>query len=107
MSMWERVSGFFIESKPAVVLLVLLLVGGGLAFAPFDWDLGIPRSPVGVDAIPDIGESQQIVFLTEDPDVTDWARVEAITGDLSILEPTAAEVDVEVEAEVEQTIHVP
>ncbi|MEQ8842894.1 MAG: hypothetical protein RIB98_18090 [Acidimicrobiales bacterium] len=36
-------------------------------------------------------ESQQIVFLTEDADVTDWARVEAITGDLSILEPTAAD----------------
>lgn len=53
-------------------------------------------------------ESQQIVFLTEDPDVTDWARVEAITGDLSILEPTAAEADVEVDvdAEAEQTIHV-
>ncbi|NQT18830.1 MAG: efflux RND transporter permease subunit, partial [Planctomycetes bacterium] len=31
--------------------------------APFDWDLGgFPRSPVPVDAIPDIGENQQIVF---------------------------------------------
>lgn len=31
--------------------------------APFDWDLGgIPRDPVPVDAIPDIGENQQIVF---------------------------------------------
>lgn len=36
-------------------------------------------------------EGQQIVFLTEDRDVTDWARVEAITGDLSILEPTASD----------------
>lgn len=34
---------------------------------------------------------QQIVFLTEDSDVSDWARVEAMTGDLSILEPTPAE----------------
>jgi len=33
-------------------------------------------------------ENQQIVFLTEDSDVADWARVEAMTGDLSILEPT-------------------
>jgi len=31
--------------------------------------------------------SQQIVFMTEDHDVIEWARVEAITGDLSILEP--------------------
>jgi Cu(I)/Ag(I) efflux system membrane protein CusA/SilA len=31
--------------------------------APFDWNLGIiPRNPVPVDAIPDIGENQQIVF---------------------------------------------
>jgi Cu(I)/Ag(I) efflux system membrane protein CusA/SilA len=31
--------------------------------APFDWDIaGLPRDPVPVDAIPDIGENQQIVF---------------------------------------------
>ena len=31
--------------------------------APFDWNLGwLPRDPVPVDAIPDIGENQQIVF---------------------------------------------
>lgn len=40
-------------------------------------------------------EKQQIVFLTEDADVADWARVEAITGDLSILEPTASDDDAE------------
>ncbi|MEZ5245834.1 MAG: hypothetical protein R2707_12095 [Acidimicrobiales bacterium] len=44
-------------------------------------------------------ENQQIVFLTEDADVTDWARVEAITGDLSILEPTAADDPAEVAAD--------
>ncbi len=31
--------------------------------APFDWKLGnLPRDPIPVDAIPDIGENQQIVF---------------------------------------------
>ncbi len=40
-------------------------------------------------------ENQQIVFLTEDEDVTDWARVEAITGELSILEPTPADIESE------------
>ena len=50
-------------------------------------------------------ENQQIVFLTEDPDVTEWARVEAITGDLSILEPTAAD-DVETTPAAEETINV-
>jgi hypothetical protein len=29
----------------------------------------------------------QIVFLTEDEDVASWARLEAITGDLAIIEP--------------------
>ena len=33
-------------------------------------------------------DDQQIVFLTEDTQVTEWARVEAITGELAILEPS-------------------
>ena len=45
-------------------------------------------------------ETQQIVFLTEDVDVTDWARLEAMTGDLSILEPTPAEDTTETDATV-------
>jgi hypothetical protein len=49
-------------------------------------------------------EKQQIVFLTEDADVTDWARVEAITGDLSILEPTAA--DEVIDADAEETLRI-
>ncbi|OAV45263.1 efflux RND transporter permease subunit [Lewinella sp. 4G2] len=54
---------FFLENKLVVWLLLLLFVGWGLATAPFDFDLpGLPRDPVAVDAIPDIGENQQIVF---------------------------------------------
>lgn len=34
---------------------------------------------------------QQIVFLTEDEDVASWAKIEALTGDLSILEPSAVQ----------------
>jgi hypothetical protein len=30
----------------------------------------------------------QIIFLTEDEDVASWARLEALTGELAILEPT-------------------
>jgi len=34
----------------------------GIVFAPFNWNTGLfPRDPVPVDAIPDIGENQQIV----------------------------------------------
>lgn len=43
-------------------LLITLLVGWGLVTAPFDWNTGLPKDPVPVDAIPDIGENQQIVF---------------------------------------------
>ncbi|EID76127.1 acriflavin resistance protein [Imtechella halotolerans K1] len=48
------------------MLLLIGFVGWGLSTAPFNWDTGfLPKNPVPVDAIPDIGENQQIVF-------TDW-----------------------------------
>jgi hypothetical protein len=31
---------------------------------------------------------QQVVYLTDDPDVAEWGRVEALTGSMSIVEPT-------------------
>ncbi len=61
--MLERMIRFCLENKLIVSLLVLGVVGWGALVAPFDWDLGpFPRAPVPVDAIPDIGENQQIVF---------------------------------------------
>ncbi|MDW3651853.1 MAG: efflux RND transporter permease subunit [Bacteroidia bacterium] len=54
---------FFLENKLVAWLLLLVFVGWGLATAPFDFGIGnLPRDPVAVDAIPDIGENQQIVF---------------------------------------------
>jgi len=63
-SAWkDRFLYFFLREKVIVTLLVLLTVGWGCLVAPFDWQLGGPlRDPVPVDAIPDIGENQQIVF---------------------------------------------
>ncbi|MCJ7545091.1 MAG: efflux RND transporter permease subunit, partial [Phycisphaerae bacterium] len=61
-----RLIRFCLTNKLVVVLLVAFVVFWGLRVAPFDWDLGpLPRAPVPTDAIPDIGENQQIVF-------TDW-----------------------------------
>jgi len=58
-----RFMAFCQGRKLIVFLLAGLLVFCGLAVAPFDWTLpGLFRSPVPVDAIPDIGENQQIVF---------------------------------------------
>jgi Cu(I)/Ag(I) efflux system membrane protein CusA/SilA len=59
----DHVIGFFLEQKLVVVLLVLLVVGLGIAVAPFNWNIDwLPRDPVPVDAIPNLGENQQIVF---------------------------------------------
>jgi len=58
---------FLIENKLVAVLLLALFIGWGISTAPFKWDnIGIPRNPVAVDAIPDIGENQQIVFTKWD-----------------------------------------
>ncbi len=54
---------FFLENKLVAWLLLLLFIGWGLVTAPFDFGIDwLPRDPVAVDAIPDIGENQQIVF---------------------------------------------
>lgn len=63
LSWLDRVIRVCLKNKLVVILMVIVLVGWGLVVAPFDWDLsGLPRNPVPVDAIPDIGENQQIVF---------------------------------------------
>ena len=64
--MLDKIIEYLINNKFIAVLLLILCIGWGLATAPFDWHLGFPRNPVAVDAIPDIGENQQIVF-------TPWA----------------------------------
>lgn len=62
-SLADRIIRFCLEQKLIVALIVIGVVAWGLMVAPFDWKLGgLPRSPVAVDAIPDIGENQQIVF---------------------------------------------
>ena len=67
MSLVDKIIRFCLENKLIVALIVLFVIGWGFTVAPFDWEGGfLPRNPVAVDAIPDIGENQQIVF-TERP----------------------------------------
>jgi len=62
-----KLVGFCLDNKLIVILLVVLMVGWGFVVSPFDWQAGpLPRDPVPVDAIPDLGENQQIIF-------TEWA----------------------------------
>jgi Cu(I)/Ag(I) efflux system membrane protein CusA/SilA len=63
LSPLSRLIRFCLDNKLVVILVTLVFVGWGIMTAPFDWHLGgFPRDPVPVDAIPDIGENQQIVF---------------------------------------------
>lgn len=63
----EAIIRFCLEQKLVVTIATIVLILWGVLVAPFDWEIeGLPRSPVPVDAIPDIGENQQIVF-------TEWA----------------------------------
>ncbi len=54
---------FCLHQKLVVLILLTFVIGWGVRVAPFDWDTGnLPRDPVAVDAIPDLGDNQQIIF---------------------------------------------
>ena len=61
--MLNRIIKYFLDNKLVTVLILSGFIAWGLITAPFGWNLGgLPTDPVPVDAIPDIGENQQIVF---------------------------------------------
>jgi Cu(I)/Ag(I) efflux system membrane protein CusA/SilA len=63
--MLNKLIRFFLENKVITALLVIIFIAWGISTAPFNWKMDwFPRDPVPVDAIPDIGENQQIVFTT-------------------------------------------
>jgi Cu(I)/Ag(I) efflux system membrane protein CusA/SilA len=62
-SFFSKMMRFWMTQKLLVFIGLIVLVAVGLVVAPFDWNVPLlPRDPVPVDAIPDIGENQQIVF---------------------------------------------
>jgi len=65
--MLNKTIRFFLENKLVTFLALIVFISWGIINSPFGWDTGIlPTDPVPVDAIPDIGENQQIVY-------TEWA----------------------------------
>ncbi len=63
---WARLIGAALANRLVVLLVTGLLLVLGLILSPLAGDYGpLPRAPLPVDAIPDLGENQQIVF-------TDW-----------------------------------
>ncbi len=61
--MINKIIKFFLENRLVTVLILAGFIIWGIITAPFGWEIGnLPSDPVPVDAIPDIGENQQIVF---------------------------------------------
>ena len=59
----DKIIYFCMKNKLVVGIFVVFIIAWAIMVAPFDWNIqSLPRDPVAVDAIPDIGENQQIVF---------------------------------------------
>jgi Cu(I)/Ag(I) efflux system membrane protein CusA/SilA len=60
--MFNRLVKYFLENRLITFILLASFILLGLVTMPFDFKSSIlPRNPVPVDAIPDIGDNQQIV----------------------------------------------
>lgn len=60
--MFNRLVKYFLENRLITFIFLITFVVLGIVFMPFNWKSGfLPRDPIPVDAIPDIGENQQIV----------------------------------------------
>lgn len=57
-----RFMALLLQQKLLVCLASVILLLVGIGVAPFGWQHQLPLKPVAVDAIPNLGENQQIVF---------------------------------------------
>ncbi len=65
--MIDRITLFLINNKIVVFTVILFLIVFGLIVSPFESNLPVlPKASISIDAIPDLGENQQIVY-------TEWA----------------------------------
>ncbi|MCK9638859.1 MAG: efflux RND transporter permease subunit [Prolixibacteraceae bacterium] len=60
--MFNRLVKYFLENRLITFIFLISFVVLGMVFMPFNWKSDLfPRDPIAVDAIPDIGDNQQIV----------------------------------------------
>ena len=60
--MFNRLVKYFLENRLITFIFLISFVVLGMVYMPFNWKSDLfPRDPIAVDAIPDIGENQQIV----------------------------------------------
>ena len=59
---FNKLVKFFLENRLVTFIFLIAFVVFGLVYTPFNWQMGVlPRDPIPVDAIPDLGDNQQIV----------------------------------------------
>jgi|GEM_PF-1794488 len=67
--MLNRIIRYFLENRVVTLLLLVLIIVWGISTSPFNWHGGIiPRNPIPVDAIPDIGDNQPLAEGYTGPD---------------------------------------
>lgn len=60
--MFNKLVKFFLENRLITFIFLITFIVYGMVTMPFNIDTGfLPRDPIPVDAIPDIGDNQQIV----------------------------------------------
>ncbi|MDD4921269.1 MAG: efflux RND transporter permease subunit [Bacteroidales bacterium] len=60
--MFNKLVKYFLENRLVTFLFLIAFLVFGTVYSPFNWKTGfLPRDPIPVDAIPDIGDNQQIV----------------------------------------------
>jgi len=60
--MFNKLVHYFLYHRLITFIFLIAFLVMGIAYAPFNWKTSIlPRDPIPVDAIPDIGDNQQIV----------------------------------------------
>ncbi len=58
----NKIIRYFLENRIVTVFILVFIIAWGIYTSPFNWHGNIiPNDPVPVDAIPDIGDNQQIV----------------------------------------------
>lgn len=61
--MLNKIINFFLNQRLVSFILLAAIIIGGLMVSPFQWaDSFLPKNPIPVDAIPNTGANQQIVF---------------------------------------------
>jgi Cu(I)/Ag(I) efflux system membrane protein CusA/SilA len=61
--MLNQIIKFFLNQRLVSFILLMAIVIGGIIVSPFEWGSSLlPKNPIPVDAIPNTGANQQIVF---------------------------------------------